>query len=315
MTTLPQVYVGVDVAKDHLDVHIHPLGKAFRIKNAAKDINKLTRDLADLTVSQVVFESSGGYEYLLNKTLRAASYTTWIVDPKRIRNFRLSEGVKVKTDATDAKIIAQFAAVKQRPYSETETSKDQEKLRALVSRKQDVIKMVSGEKKRLKHPQQEFCVKEIKNSIKFLEKQVKELDKKINSLIKSSKEWLEKAKILESVPGIGATTASVLLAHMPELGYIEGKQAAALLGVAPYNNQSGQFKGKAFIRDGRALPRHAFYMAALTASRSNPVLANFYKRLLTAGKKPKVALIAIMRKLIVIINAMLCNGQHWRTSS
>lgn len=312
MKTIPQVYVGVDVSKDHLDIHVHPQGKSFRIKNTTKEINKLARNLANLPVSQIVFESSGGYEFLLNKILNAASYSTWIVDPKRIRNFRLSEGIKVKTDAEDAKIIAQFASEKKRSYQELEVPTDQSKLRAFVRRKQDIAKMIATEKKRLKHPQQEHCVRDIKKTISFLEKQVKQLEMKIDALIKKNQEWCERSKIMQSVPGIGPGASSALLSHMPELGHIEGKQATALLGVAPYNNESGQFKGKAFIRDGRALPRHALYMAALTASRSNPILSKFYRKLIDMGKKPKVALIAIMRKLIIVINAMLHKSELWR---
>lgn len=314
MKNLAQVWVGVDVSKDHLDIHIYPINKGFRVENNDKGIKSLIRKLKQFSVQRVGFESSGGYEFLLKDLLKKAKNSCWIIDPRRIRSFRASEGIKVKTDPTDAKMIAAFVAVKTPAYTNFELPEEQDELKALVRRKKDVTEAIAKEKKRLKHPQQRHCIDEIESSIAFHEQQIKKLESRIDALLNAHDEWKQKYSIIESIPGVGKTTATALIAHMPELGRIEGKQAAALLGVAPYNNQSGKFIGKAFIRDGRSLPRHSLYMAALTASRSNPVLSKFYKRLIDDGKKPKVALVAIMRKLIVMINAMLKTMENWRVA-
>jgi transposase len=312
MDKITEVFVGVDVSKNHLDVYLDPVSKKLQIGNNIHGLKKLLSLLSRYTVVQVVCESSGGYEYGLLTILRKAAYNVWQVDPKRIKAFIVSEGVNVKTDATDAKMIARFASQKQCSYTTQSPSLHANQLRALVRRKADFIGIAATEKKRLRHPQQVYCKEEIKRHIAFIKKEIDKLDKKIMILIENDDEWGRKAKLLESVPGIGKTTASTLLADMPELGKLNSKQIAALIGVAPYNNQSGEYRGQATIKGGRSYPRHILYMAALTASRSNPTMRKFYQRLIAAKKKAKVALVAVMRKLIVILNVMLERGEYWK---
>lgn len=309
MNKITKIYAGVDVSKKHLDVYLEPIAKKIHIANTNQGIKKLLKFLSAYSIAQVVCESSGGYEHNLLLLLRNANYTVWQVNPTRIKAFIVSEGVHIKTDAHDAKMIARFASVKECPYrSELQANE----LRAFVRRRADFIEMAAVEKKRLNHPQQRYCRAEIKRHILFIKEEIKSLNKKIIELITNDNELSRKAKLLESVPGIGKAATSTFLADLPELGKLNNKQIAALVGVAPYTHQSGEYRGRAMIKGGRGYARHILYMVALTASRSNPCLRKFYQRLISAKKKAKVALVAVMRKLIVILNVMLERGEYWR---
>lgn len=312
MKNITNFFVGVDVSKSFLDVHVYPKEQAFRVENTTAGIKQLIKKLARFNVEQIVCESSGGYENLLVKTFRTANYLIWQVEPNRIKSFIRSEGIKFKTDANDAKMLAMFASQKKSGYEfQRSFSKEDELLRELVKRKSELTKMIAEEKRRLKHPTRSYSISLIKKHINFLEKQFEKIQKEIDKLISDNDDWNNKAKIIESVPGIGRANSASLIAEMPELGKINNKKIAALLGVAPYIQQSGNFKGIAKVTGGRFESRNLIYMAALSASRCNPVYKEFYQRLKNKGKKPKVALVAVMRKMIVTLNVMIKKEQKW----
>ena len=308
-----KLFVGVDVSKSHLDVHIHPISKKIRVENSELGIALLVKRLSSFgtNVSQIVCEASGGYEVFMKNILHAAGYNVWSVNPRRVKAFIESEGVLVKTDPSDARMIAMFAAKKQCSYQPYVSTPVDQELCGAIKRRFDLIEMVKGEKMRLQSPLYKNEKKGIKAIIKFLEKQIQKYDDKIDKLIQENKVWKRKTQIIESIPGVGRITSIVLLSSMPELGTISHKKAAALLGVAPYTKESGVYKGVSKIRGGRPEARRVVYMAALSASRSNPVFIKFYKKLKKSGKKSKVALVAVMRKLIVMINAMIEKDKEW----
>jgi len=309
---LTKIYVGVDISKKWLDIHCNPTGKTMHISNDVEGIANLLQELSGYDVMQVVFESSGGYEFFLHQMLDKAGYNTWQVDPSRVKAFRISEGIKVKTDAYDAKILSLFAANKKRTYKPKKASEKMNKLYALIKRRADLTTIAANEKKRLNHPQQQYCREIIKKHIAFIKKQIEAVDKEINEIIDKDNELKRRKEAITSIPGVGDTTAASLIASIPELGTVKNNQISALLGVAPYQHQSGRYVGIAHIRGGRFAPRQMIYMAALTASRCNEIFAAFYKRLLAVGKKPKVALVAVMRKIIITLNAMIRRNELWK---
>jgi len=311
MKKITNFFVGVDVSKNWLDIHIHPKNEFFRISNCFIGINKLLQTLSAYNIERIVCESSGGYENLLLNLCTEAQYKIWQVDPKRIKAFIVSEGVKAKTDKIDAKMIALFASQKEPKYDKHQKSLIHYKLRALVQRRTDLTNMAAMEKKRLNGPTALYCKANIENILKIFSDNINALDAEIQKIIDEDDDMNNRKEILESIPGIGKTTAANLIAHMPELGTVENKEAAALLGVAPYTKQSGIYKGQETISGGRFAPRCALYMAALAACRYNPVMKNFYSRLRNTGKKPKVAVVAVMNKLIVTINAMCKKNMKW----
>lgn len=308
---ITNVAVGVDISKDHLDCCIHPTGDLLRIPNTIGGLKRLARKISDMNVTQVVCEASGGYERLMVKTLRKGGYKVWVVDPKRIKAFKDSKGLRAKTDPIDAKMIALFASQETCDYEQCRPSKEEEGIKALANRRASLIAMIVNEKKRLQQESNCDCKQSIKQSIHFLEKQIEKIDKKRESIIKSQAGLQKKVDIMRSMRGVGTTTAHDLLSFLPELGKVENKAIAAIVGVAPETRQSGKYVGHAFIRGGRSAARKTLYMAALTASRSNPALSQFYKRLTGKGKKPKVALVGVMRKIIVTLNVMLREEKLW----
>ena len=317
MDTIPQIFVGIDIAKDFLDIHLHPLNKAFRIANDKKGISKLLKTLSKYQVQQIVFESSGGYEYLLFKELQANGYKdkTWQVDPKRIKAFIVSEGVHAKTDKIDAKMIALFAEQKKLKYEKVVLSDNEEHLRALVKRRRDLVQVVIKENNRAKHPAQIFCKDRIKKHIIFIKDDIKCIDEEIEQLINDDKEFKKKAAIILSFPGLGKISAAALIAMLPELGKLDNKQISALVGVAPFTQQSGASKGTARIKGGRQSLRNILYMATITAMRYNPVIKAFYERLRKNCKNFKVAITAAMHKLIIILNTMMKKEEVWSLQS
>ena len=312
MENITKTYVGVDISKNKFDVYLHPIGKAFSFANSKDGVEKLIAHLSTYTIEQIVCESTGGYENLMLKMLRALGFNVWQVEPNRIKSFIRSKGKKVKTDVIDAHMIALFSAQEMQEHKHIEYGESHELLRDLVKRKKDLVEMIVSERQRLKHPSRVFCKLEIQAHIDFMNKQITEIEIAIEDIIDKDDDLNKKVEIIESVPGIGKATAAMLVAEMPELGKIENKKAAALVGVAPYTQQSGQYKGKSFISGGRAVVRSAIYMAALVASRFNPAMKEFYRRLCDVGKKaPKVALVAVMRKLIIILNVMVKKQTKW----
>lgn len=316
MENLTKIYIGVDVSKNRLDLHLHPIAKAISCTNSEDGIKGLIDQLSTYSVKQVVCESSGGYEDLMLKMLRKAGYKVWSVEPNRIKSFIRSKGKKVKTDPIDAYMIALFAAQENQEHEHVEYGGNQAIIHDLVKRRKDLSEMIVAEKLRLKHPSQITCSTEIQAHIDFMEKQLKELEDKIQKLIDGDDNLRKKAKIIESMPGIGKATAAMLIAEMPELGNMDKKKAGALVGVVPYTQQSGQYVGKASISGGRADVRSGIYMAAMVAARHNPTMKDFYCRLREIGKKPaKVAFVAVMRKMITILNIMVKTETPWRCAA
>ncbi len=310
---LTEIFVGVDISKDNLDVFLRPLNQYFKTPNSAAGLNKILNVFSEYNVVRVVCESSGGYEKLLIRTLSNAGYFVWLIEPKRIKSFIASDGAKAKTDKIDASMIALFA--QQKELSEETRIKvpkeNEELLKALIRRKSDLTGMISREKTRLAHPQVEFCKDKIQQHIDFMDEQVKELEKEIEQLIDNDDDWKHKQNIITSIPGAGKGTSATLIAFFSELGSIGNKQVAALLGVAPYTNESGNYKKKSIIREGRSLPRKMLYMPTLSAVQHNPDFKKFYERLREEGKPSKIALIAVMRKFIILANVLLTENRKW----
>ena len=314
MNTVAQIYIGIDISKDFLDIHLYPLEKAFRITNDMKGIKKLLRMLSKYEVINIVFESSGGYEYLLSKELSNKMYSYWQVEPRRIKAFIISEGVHVKTDKIDAKMIALFAAQKRPKYDKAQPTFNEERICALAKCRADLIQMMVKEKNRKKHPAQIHCRDRISKHIAFIEKEIKEIDKELDELIKTDEKWKKQEEIITSVPGLGKVSASGLIAGLPELGKLTNKEIASLVGVAPIIQQSGASKGTSTVKGGRRIVRNILYMASVVAMRHNPTIKIFYNRLRKAGKAFKVAIVAVMRKLIVILNVMVKKGETWQAA-
>lgn len=314
MQNLPQVYVGVDVSKKNLDAHIHPINNNLRVKNDETGINKLLGLLAKYQIQQVVFEASGGYELLLLRTLQSANVPAWRVEPRRIKGFIRSEGKYAKTDACDAKMIALFAAEKKCNVTPIELTQEMLDLKALVTRRHDLCVMIAGEKTRLQQAYNAHCKQKIQQSIEFLSNQQNDIEKEIQLRVKLNENWNQKMKVAQSMKGIGPVSAAILIAELPELGLVKNKPIAALVGVAPYDRQSGNFKGNSHVRGGRSQVRRVLYMAGLCAAHSNPIFKNFYKKLRDKGKKPKVAIIAVVRKMLVVLNAMFKNNTLWKSA-
>jgi transposase len=315
MIKLPKVYVGVDISKKYLDICLHPLNKTARIVNSAQGIEQLLKLLTNFEVEQIACEATGGYERAMYQALANAHYKVWRVEPKRIKAFIVSEGIKAKTDKIDAKMIALFASKKSPSYESVQLSDQDDQLRNLVALKSSLTTTAAMVKTQLQQAYNADCIKILTKHLHFLEKQIAALESKITVLIKNDVELDKKAQIITSIPGIGKGTASVILAMLPELGKIDNKHAAALVGVAPFIKQSGNCKGYAKISGGRSAIRCILYMAALSAINHNSVLVGFYKRLVSAGKKAKVAIVAVMRKLVVYMNTLVRKSELWKTST
>ena len=311
MENITKSCAGVDVSKKHLDVYIYPAKKSFRCENNEEGIKSLTRFLEKYSVGLVTCESSGGYEHRMLVMVKLFGCKVWRVEPNRIKSFIRSEGKKVKTDSIDAKMIALFALQKETPSDELlDNQLLKGELTRLVSRRQDLVKMIIMENNRLKQPIETYP-EDIRKHIEFMETQVASIDQKIEHIVDNDDNLKKKSEIIQSVPGFGKKISAVLLAQLPELGKVKNREISALIGVAPYTKQSGQYKGKSKISGGRKQPRRALFMAALVASRFNPHLKLFYDRLRKVGKPAKVALVAVMRKLIVILNVLIKKEVKW----
>jgi transposase len=310
MKTVTKIYCGVDVSKAYLDIYMCPNDKSLRIANSKEDIEKFAIEhLSQYDVKQITCEATGGYENILKSTLKKHNYTLWIVDPRRIKAFRIASGCKSKSDKIDAKKIAEFSVKNSPEYEITDKTENQMLLYSLNARKQDLKKMAAEEKTRLKHPVHQTCKTSIQKLLNILEGEIKILEQQIEAIVQQDQELNAKVQLLVSIPGIGFAAATILLSSLPELGQLNKKEIASLVGVCPYENSSGTFNGKRFIRGGRMVPRNVLYMCALTSVRHNLPLRNFYDRLRTSKKAFKVAITAVMRKLIIIANAVLKKGE------
>ena len=305
------VVVGIDVAKDKVDACIRSLSSGRTFPNCPAGRRQLTSWLRKHKAGKAVMEASGGYERNWAKTLRQAGIEVRIVDPKRVRSFARSAGRLAKNDTIDAEMIAWFAETFGEVSGQT-YDKVREQLAQLVNARQGLLDLQTNLQNRDEHAEVSAVQKMHARLLKRIALEVAGLEAAIAALIRGTPHFAELAEIIESVPGLGAITSAGLIAAMPELGQVSNKIASALLGVAPYDDDSGKRRGERQIKGGRRRVRNLFYMACLGAStRHNPVLRAFYRRLIGKGKEPKVALVACMRKLIVILNTMIARRQKW----
>lgn len=313
MTDPAEIFVGIDVSKAQFDVARHDQQATWQADNTDTGIADLVKQLRALNPTLIVLEATGGFELRLVAALAAVKLPVVVTNPRRVRNFARSTGKLAKTDKLDAKMLAHFAAAL-RPEPRSLPSDQEEPLTALLTRRRQIVDRLTVEKNRL-HTVRAAMRSDIEEHITWLSPKLDALDADIDQFIQGSALWQEKATLLQSVPGVGRITASTLLAMLPEVGTLNRQEIAALVGVAPMNKDSGRKHGKRRIFGGRATVRSVLYMAALSAKKHNPKIQKFYAHLLQQGKEKKVALTAGMRKLLVILNAMLHAKQPWRTES
>ncbi len=305
---MEKVYIGVDVSKDRLDVGVYPSDRRWQVSNDEAGIAELCLELADLKPALVAFEATGGYELPVYIALDASNLPATPVNPRQIRDFARSMGRLAKTDAIDAYIIAQFASVnpelKPKPIGDTQELKD------IVTRRIQILQMLTAEINRIRGARP-ACRERIKSHISWLKTELADINREISSVIKKDPVWQQKDVLLQSIPGVGPALSATLLSQLPELGTLNRKKIAALVGVAPLNRDSGRMHGRRCVWGGRATVRAALYMATLVAARYNVVIRSYYGRLCAAGKSKKVALVACMRKLLTIVNSMLRHRVSW----
>lgn len=304
------VCIGIDVSKDRLDVHVRPGGEAFHVRRDGEGLGVLVERLDALSCGIVAVEATGGFETVVAAALAGAGLPVVIVNPAQVRAFATALGKRAKTDPIDAAVIAHFAeatkpAVRPLPDEATRLLAD------LVARRRQIVGMIGAERQRLTRAPDRVR-KSILRLVKALEKELASLDHDLGDAVRGSPAWRAKEDLLSSVPGVGPTIARTLIAELPELGSLDRRQAAALVGLAPFTRQSGQWRGRSFIGGGRAAVRSLLFMGAMVAIRHNPVLKLFRDRLVAAGKPRIVALVATARKLLTILNAILRTGQPWR---
>lgn len=304
------MFIGIDVSKTWLDVAVHEPALGWRTGNDDAGMAGLVQRLKDLQPDLVLLEATGGFELPLVAELRYAQLPTVVTNPRRVRDFARSTGRLAKTDKLDAQVLAHFAAAV-RPQLREMPTEEEEQLTGLLTRRRQVVDMLTVEKNRL-HTVRPALRGDLEEHIVWLEGKLAKLDRDIDQLIQASAIWKEKDALLQSTPGVGRVTARTLLAMLSELGSLNRQEIAALVGVAPVNKDSGRKRGKRRIFGGRAAVRSVLYMAALAAKRYNPKIKEFYERLIQHGKEKKVALVACMRKLLVILNAMIRSNQPWR---
>jgi transposase len=306
---MSEVWVGVEVSKGRLDVAIRPGDEAWSVENSKITIKALTRKLKKLEPERIVLEATGGYEYELARSLEKAGLPVAIVNPRQVRDFARATGRLAKTDPIDAKILAHFAeAVK--PPCRAVKDPQLDELDQLVTRHRQLVEMIVAERNRRMSLRGE-AQNDIDVTVRFLQGRLKQVDDRLKMLIEKNPEWNRKAELLNSVPGVGPVLISSMIAELPELGTMNRKQIAALVGVAPFNNDSGKSQGRRHVWGGRAHLRALLYMSVVAGLRFNPTVRTFYQHLRQAGKAPKVALVACMRKLLVRLNAMLKAAQTW----
>ena len=303
--------IGIDVAKDQLDVCVRPSGESFVVARTGAGIEDLAERLRKIAPRVVAVEATGGFETVMAAGLAAAGVPLLIVNPAQVRAFAQALGKRAKTDPIDAAVIAHFVeATKAQPRPlPDETTR---LLADLVTRRRQIIDMMIAEGQR----DRRLVNKRLKSSIarlrRALEKELAEIDSELDDHVRGSPAWAAKEDLLASVPGVGPIIARTLIAELPELGSLDRRKIAALVGLAPWTRQSGQWRGKSFIGGGRKSVRTALFMAAMVAARHNPVLKTFRDKLVAAGKPKLVALIAVARKLLTILNALLRDNQRWQ---
>jgi transposase len=303
-------FVGIDVSKDHLDLAAYPTAHAWSCPNHMHSFPALVAELQTLQPQLIVLEATGGLETPVAAALAAAGLPVAIVNPRQVRDFAKAKGQLAKTDRIDAQVLAHFAAAI-RPTPHGLPSAAQQQFGALMARRRQVVEMLTAERNRL-HTALPAVQERIQTHIVWLETELDDLELELQRTVEQSPVWRAAEDLLQSVPGVGPVTSYTLLAELPELGHLSPKRLAVLVGVAPLNRDSGRWRGKRSIWGGRAAVRTALYMATVSGVRCNPVLREYYLRLVAAGKPKKVALIAAMHKLLTILNAMLKQQTPWR---
>ncbi len=306
-------FIGIDVAKRHLDIHIRPSQEAFRIERDSQGLDQLVARLRDLRPRLVVLEATGGFEVTVSASLASAGLPVVVVNPRQIRDFARATGRLAKTDSLDAEAIALFAE-RIRPAPRRLPDEAARLLGELVARRRQIIDMITAEGHRLRQARHARVQKRLAAHLAWLQKELTAVDSDLDQAIRATPVWREAEALLTSVPGVGPATARCLLAEVPELGRLDRRQIAALVGVAPMDRDSGTYRGRRGIQGGRARVRATLYMAALVASRCNPWLKRFYARLVASGKAKKVALVACLRKLLTVLNAILREQRPWQSA-
>jgi transposase len=308
---MEKVYAGIDVSKDSLDVALHASERRWRFSNDHAGITSLCQMLAKLKPTLVAFEATGGYEFLLYLALDAAGLPAAPVNPRQTRDFARSLGKLAKTDAIDARVIAQFASANSelKPKHVADT----QELKEIVTRRIQLLEMLTAETNRLRGARQARRVR-IEAHIAWLKQEITDTESELKDTIRKDPVWHEKNTLLQSMPGVGPAVSATLIGQLPELGTLNRKEIAALVGVAPLNRDSGRMHGRRCVWGGRAPVRAMLYMAALAAAKHNTVIRCFYERLCATGKSKKVALTACMRKLLTILNSMIKHHAPWSYS-
>jgi transposase len=306
-------YVGIDVSSQVVDVHVRPDGAAKRFERRF-GFDAVVEFLRPYSPKLIVLEATGGYEAPVAAALASAGFALAIVNPRQARDFAKATGKLAKTDKIDASVLAHFADAV-RPAAQQLRDEEARELDALVARRRQLVEMLVAEQNRLHVSPSRSAKKDIEQHVEWLKKRIKDLDGDIGKAVRQSPLWREKDDLLRSVPGLGRITSSTLLAALPELGTLDRRKIAALVGVAPFNRDSGTMRGRRTIWGGRADVRSVLFMATSVAVRCNPVLKAAYARLLATGKAKKVALVACMRKLLTIANAILRDKSAWRLDS
>jgi transposase len=303
-------FIGIDVSKDHLDIATRPTTDPLRFLNTDEGVDALIDQLRPLQPTLIVLEATGRYHQLVLSRLITAGLPAIAINPRQARDFARAIGRLAKTDAIDADVLAEFAE-KIRPQLRSIADQATQDLEAICTRRRQLVAMLSAEKNRL-HTAAKTIRSEIQKHIHWLEKEIRQLEKDLDKQIRSSPAWCEKDDLLRTCKGIGPITTHTMLSCLPELGTLSGRQIAALVGVAPFNDDTGKHKGRRHIQGGRLDVRAVLYMATLAAIRHNRTIREFHHRLIAAGKAKKVAITACMRKLLTILNAMLRDKKPWQ---
>lgn len=309
MSAPPASFVGIDVSKAQLDVAVRPSGETWAVPQDEASLTRLVARLRTLGPTLIVLEATGGLEVAVAGALAAAPLPVVVVNPRQVRDFARATGTLAKTDRLDAQILAQFAEAV-RPAPRPLPDEQAQELSALLQRRRQLVEMLTAEKNRLAMASRRIRP-QLQAHIEWLQRQVRQFDDDLRALVRASPLWREKDDLLRSAPGVGPVLATTLVAALPELGTLTRQQIAALVGVAPLNRDSGTLRGRRTVWGGRAHVRAVLYMGTLVAVRHNPALAAFHQRLRAAGKAPKVALTACMRKLLTMLNAMLKHRTRW----
>ena len=306
-------FVGIDVSKDRLDVHLRPSAKAFAVARNGEGLDELVAELRRTVPTLVVFESTGGFELTVAAALAGAGLPVAVVNPRQIRDFARATGRLAKTDTLDAQTIALFAE-RVRPEPRPIADAEAQTLAELVARRRQVVEMIGMEANRRRQARGLRVQRSLEATLKTLETQLAELDREIDDNVRGSPVWRAADELLTSVPGVGDITARTLIAELPELGQLDRHRIAALVGVAPINRDSGQMRGHRAIAGGRSSVRNIFFMATLSAIRWNPVIKAHYTQLIARGRPKKVAVVACLRRLLGILNAILRTAAPWQTA-